>query len=548
VASIEILFPSDTTLTSVTRWNTDNLPAHVKGIAQWETVGRYTGYYIPGSLTKNNKPIPIEFINNSWFSLVFIESEQSFFTRKTQSIARENTYGLGFWALTDPEHPEYTTPEPIATDPPEESPTFGPTDPSRPASRASSTGALSYQSHTNSPVAQTINLFPGLPTITLSSMSVNTTTPAGGSGGGGGGTGTGTGAIPPHGNGGMRGVPLSVFDGKRSNADEFWAQFRRYKLINRTHDSMTKPFDRVLTALTYIRGPMINDWVNAQEEHLADRTDSTKRGWVRESDEILWQEFEDAFKAAWTDTSKKQNAYDQLMRLTMQGWDIDTYIATFDRLAQAAGWTLDSEGTIVHFQEGLHKMIHSKALDQDKIPRMIDEWKATARNEVARAKEKYNAGLTGAQRRNQQKPQDFGNFQNQSNQPRPQQLNPNHVPMDVDAVNATQFKKLTPEEWAQLAKEGRCFRCCLQGHMARNCLKNVNYNNSTIRTNETPATTKESTPAPVPTTQTSTPNNPANKLTRAQQIRNIEEAMNNEERSEYLDACNMGQDFWSAGA
>jgi hypothetical protein len=194
-------------------------------------------------------------------------------------------------------------------------------------------------------------------------------------------------------------------------------------------------------------------------------------------------------------------------------------------------------------------MIHSKALDRDKIPRTIDEWKATARNEVARAKEKYNTGLTGAQHRNQQRPCDFGNFQSQLNQLRPQQSNPNHVPMDVDAANVTQFKKLTPEERAQLTKEGRCFRCRLQGHMARNCPKNVNYNNSTtstIRTNETPATTKESTPAP--TTQPNVPNNPANKLTRAQQIRNIEEAMNDEERSKYLDARDMGQDFWSARA
>jgi hypothetical protein len=99
-------------------------------------------------------------------------------------------------------------------------------------------------------------------------------------------------------------------------------------------------------------------------------------------------------------------------------------------------------------------MIHSKALDRDKIPCTIDEWKATAQNEVARAKEKYNAGLTGAQHCNQQKPHDFGNFQHQSNLPRQQQSNPNHVPMDIDAANVTQFKKLTPEECAQLAKEG----------------------------------------------------------------------------------------------
>jgi hypothetical protein len=123
--------------------------------------------------------------------------------------------------------------------------------------------------------------------------------------------------------------------------------------------------------------------------------------------------------------------------------------------------------------------------------------------------------------------------------------------MDVDAANVTQFKKLTPKERTQLTKEGRCFRCRLQGHMARNCPKNTNYNSSTtstIRTNETSAMTKESTPSTVPTTQPSDPSTPANKLTRAHQIRNIEEAMNNEERSEYLDARDMGQDFWSAGA
>ena len=47
--------------------------------------------------------------------------------------------------------------------------------------------------------------------------------------------------------------------------------------------------------------------------------------------------------------------------------------------------------------------------------------------------------------------------------------------MEVDnATGQTNFKKLTPEEQVQLAKEGRCFQCCLQGHMARDCLKNTN--------------------------------------------------------------------------
>ena len=57
----------------------------------------------------------------------------------------------------------------------------------------------------------------------------------------------------------MRGIQPTIFDGTCALADDFWAQFRQYKMVNRTHDSMTKAYDRVLTALTYIQGPMVND-------------------------------------------------------------------------------------------------------------------------------------------------------------------------------------------------------------------------------------------------------------------------------------------------
>ena len=117
--------------------------------------------------------------------------------------------------------------------------------------------------------------------------------------------------------------------------------------------------------------------------------------------------------------------------------------------------------------------------------------------------------------------------------------------MDVDSTT-TQFKKLTPEEHAQLAKEGRCFRCHLQGHMARDCPKNTSP----------PAKAREtSTTSPPPPDKTTTPpdTSPApppkdKKLTHAQQIRVLEAAMEEEERAQYLDDHIMGEDFWSAGA
>ena len=126
---------------------------------------------------------------------------------------------------------------------------------------------------------------------------------------------------------------------------------------------MTLPFDCVLMALSYIRGPLVDDWVDAQETHLTTRTDTTQATHVPETDPVLWTEFATAFKDAWKDTSKKQNAHDQLRKLVMKGWDIDTYIVTFERLALAANWALPAEGTIMQFRQGLNRMIHSCTLD-----------------------------------------------------------------------------------------------------------------------------------------------------------------------------------------
>ena len=117
--------------------------------------------------------------------------------------------------------------------------------------------------------------------------------------------------------------------------------------------------------------------------------------------------------------------------------------------------------------------------------------------------------------------------------------------MEVDsATGQTNFKKLTPEERAQLAKEGRCFRCRLQGHMARDCPKNSNRN---FNSNARETTTENKTTDSSKTSPTTNPTN-STKLTRAQQLRALEEAMEDEERSTSLDSRDMGADFWSAGA
>ena len=134
--------------------------------------------------------------------------------------------------------------------------------------------------------------------------------------------------------------------------------------------------------------------------------------------------------------------------------------------------------------------------------------------------------------------------------------------MEVDGTTIP-FQKLTDEERVQYRKEGWCFRCHQQGHMASRCPKNANRpNNSNARetttTNNSTTTTDTSTtnaptsnvPIVATTTTTATLTPPpitTPKLTRAQRIRAIEEEMDEEERGAYLDAWDMGEDFCVAG-
>jgi hypothetical protein len=320
VASLQVALAPNNQATPITRRTHDDLPAHVKGTVEWNRPNH--GYYIPQHLTSNNSLEPIEFINNHWYELRYDASARTFYTQENLVIPVQNIFGIGYWNVTDPQHPEY---QPISRTPSRTSFRFTPgafdnSDSSEGSDTVSAHSAVSVQS-THSPVTET----PVIRSITSTFGPLNVNTP----------TETPdvdmsanvTTVAPVHTpSNGLKGTAPAVFAGDRSRSESFWNEFRRYRLLNRNNESISIPFFRVLTALSYIKGPMVEDWVNAQDEELERRTDNTKPGSVRESDEILWQEFEAAFKGAWTDTTKVQSAYSQLMNLKMKDLDIDTYI------------------------------------------------------------------------------------------------------------------------------------------------------------------------------------------------------------------------------
>jgi hypothetical protein len=235
------------------------------------------------------------------------------------------------------------------------------------------------------------------------------------------------------------------------------------------------------------------------------------------------------------------------MSLKMKDLDVDTYNATFARLANTTGWEPDAKGTIDRYRSGLREAIQRQVINRDKMPESMDEWQNAARKEVTKIKELQSSGLAGP-RRNQLS-RDGHSYQNTGQRAHSNSSNNQHVPMDVDAANiTTPFKKLTDEERAQYRAEGRCFRCRTQGHMARNCPKNAHAQNVPTRQNaNVRETSTVPTTVPVPLSTSNVPPPPPPKLSYAQQIRALEAKMSDEERSLYLNARDMGEDFCSAG-
>ena len=113
-------------------------------------------------------------------------------------------------------------------------------------------------------------------------------------------------------------------------ADNFWRAFKIYRILNKDTNTIKSSFNQAALAISFITGPNVDDWAKHQLDQLEEKTSLTNPNHYAETNEQLWTEFEMAFQATYQDTMRAQDAYTALMQLEMKGWDIDTYITTFD--------------------------------------------------------------------------------------------------------------------------------------------------------------------------------------------------------------------------
>ncbi len=119
--------------------------------------------------------------------------------------------------------------------------------------------------------------------------------------------------------------------------------------MNPMVEQLAVPFQRAMTFLFYIRGPLVDDWVDEQAQWLMDQVQMG----VAVAEENLWRTIEIRFQQAYMDMAEKVKAQHQLQDFKMKGDDIDTYISQFQNLARKAGYTLDENVTLRMFADGL---------------------------------------------------------------------------------------------------------------------------------------------------------------------------------------------------
>ena len=150
----------------------------------------------------------------------------------------------------------------------------------------------------------------------------------------------------------------------------------------------------------------------------------------------------------------------------MRDDDLDSYATTFKHLAKVTGYDLANLGTVHLFAMGLKAGLRNAILHWDTQPTTFDKWVNTAQNEL----QKFT-------RRQAFQHKDYMKYQwstpkrtnGQSNGWHP---NDTTVPMDVDSLVFTRvWHTYTKEDQNCYKKEGRCFYCDQQGHMARECPK-----------------------------------------------------------------------------
>jgi hypothetical protein len=242
----------------------------------------------------------------------------------------------------------------------------------------------------------------------------------------------------------LMGSAPTEFDGDRAKADQFINELRHYFRINATVPGLQSWIRRVAIALTFIKGPTVDEWALNQGDWV-DRLDP-----LIEDVPDVWIHFLNEFRNQFQDTQAEEQARLQIENMKMKWPEVDQYVQDFERVARKAEYPLTAPATVRYFLKGLTKSIVNDIVKPPKV-NTYAEIKQRAIDSVAsqlliyemfkQDKGTTNRPLSSQWNRfaqpnptNQQPSRPNIRGYNSTNAP--QHLNNALVPMDIDADRA----------------------------------------------------------------------------------------------------------------
>jgi hypothetical protein len=170
-------------------------------------------------------------------------------------------------------------------------------------------------------------------------------------------------------------TPL-IFKGERSRAEEFITQWQLYEGVNITNDLMRNAYQRAMLFLTYIQGPIVNEWVKGVNAWL--RGQIIHQGWAP-TDERLWAEVFDSFNRQFANVMEQEDAQAALAKgLQLEKGDLDKLITEFEQLVRHAGYDINQDLVLRIFTSALPNTMYEYILRNLPQPATYEQWRSAA--------------------------------------------------------------------------------------------------------------------------------------------------------------------------
>jgi hypothetical protein len=170
------------------------------------------------------------------------------------------------------------------------------------------------------------------------------------------------------------GNPPLIFKGDWDKAEEFITQWQLYEGVNITNDLMRNAYQRAMLFLTYIQGPLVNEWVKGVNAWL--RGQVIRHRWLT-TDKRLWDEVGDSFNRQFANVMEQENAQAKLAEgLKLERGDLDALITEFEQLVRHARYDINQELVLHVFTSALPDAMYAHIMQGPKPQNYEDWWHA----------------------------------------------------------------------------------------------------------------------------------------------------------------------------